>query len=314
MNIKALGLTLIKKQKVLIATIILFIISALVSPVFLTPMNLSNLLLQISTYGIVSIGVMFVMLTGEFDVSVGSILAFSGIYTVMLTNRAGYVVTLLTLLPLAFIMGSIYGILVDKIKFNSFVATLGGMYFYRGMGYVLCGAEPVTNKVDVYAWIGTTEFLGINCISWIFLFGIVLSWFVITRTTFGRNIMATGGNYEVAKASGIRASYYKFAVYIICDFCALLAGMLLASRLSRAVPNAGDDASMSAISSVVIGGTSMKGGEGGAFQTLLGVFLIGLISNILNILGVMAYLQQIIKGAILIIIVCFDRFYRNRAL
>ena len=186
MNIKAFGLTLIKKQKVLIATIILFIVSAIVSPVFLTPMNLSNLLLQISTYGIVSIGVMFVMLTGEFDVSVGSVLAFSGIYTVMLANRAGYFITLLTLVPMAFVIGSIYGILVDRIKFNSFVATLGGMYFYRGMGYILCGAEPVTNRVDAYAWIGSKEFLGINCISWIFLLGIVLSWFVITRTRFGK--------------------------------------------------------------------------------------------------------------------------------
>lgn len=312
MKVKEIGLNLIKKQKVLLATILLFIISAIVSPTFLTPMNLSNLLLQISTYGIVSIGVMFVMLTGEFDVSVGSILAFSGVYTVMLSNTVGYAIALLSIIPMAFIMGIIYGILIDKIKFNSFVATLGGMYFYRGLGYILCGAEPVTSTNPTYALLGSGEILGISNISWIFLIGIVISWYVLSKTVFGRNLMATGGNYTVAQASGINVSFYKFAAYIICDFCALFAGVLLASRLSRAVPTSGDDASMSAISCVVIGGTSMSGGEGGAFRTLLGVFLIGLISNILNQLGVMAYYQQIIKGAILIIIVCFDRFYRNR--
>ena len=312
MDIKKLGSNLIKKQKVLIATIILFIVSCFASPVFLTGMNLSNLLLQISTYGIVSIGVMFVMLTGEFDVGVGSVLAFSGILSVLVTNKFGYGAALALLIPGAFIIGGINATLIDKVKFNSFVATLGAMYFYRGIGYILCDAKPVSCKNTAYAWVGTTKFLGISMISWIFLFGILVSWFVIRKTRFGRNLMATGGNYEVAKSSGINVSFYKYSAYIICAFCSLLAGVLLSSRLSRAVPTVGDDASMSAISSVVIGGTSMSGGEGGALQTLLGVFLMGLITNILNTLGVVAYYQQIIKGAILIIIVCFDRFFRNR--
>ena len=144
------------------------------------------------------------------------------------------------------------------------------------------------------------------------LFLTLVSYFLLRKTNFGRNIMATGGNYDVAKASGVNVDFYKYSTYVICAFTAMLAGMLAASRLLRAMPNAGEDASMTAISSVVIGGVSMAGGEGGAMQMLLGVFLLGLINNILNMLGVNAYYQQFIRGAILIIIVCFDRFYRNK--
>lgn len=311
-NVKKIALKFVKDQKVLIATILLFIISAIISPHFLTKINLSNLLLQISTTGIISVGVMFVMLTGEFDISVGSLMAFYGILSIQLTNKFGYWSALVAIIPLALIIGCIYGALVAKVKINSFVVTLGGMLFYRGLGYILCNSEPVSATNRVYGWIGMNSFLGLNYVVYIFLLLTLISFFVLRKTNFGRNIMATGGNYDVAKASGVNVDFYKFSTYVICAFTAMLAGMLAASRLLRAMPNAGEDASMTAISSVVIGGVSMAGGEGGALQMLLGVFLLGLINNILNMLGVNAYYQQFIRGAILIVIVCFDRFYRNK--
>ena len=311
-KIKKVAFKFVKDQKVLIATILLFIISAIISPHFLSKINLSNLLLQISVTGIVSVGVMFVMLTGEFDISVGSLMAFYGILSIQLTNKVGYWAALAALIPLALIIGCIYGTLVAKVKINSFVVTLGGMLFYRGLGYILCNSEPVSATNRIYGWIGMGSFKGLNYVVYVFLLLILISYFIIRKTNFGRNIMATGGNYDVAKASGVNVDFYKYATYVICAFTAMLAGMLAASRLLRAMPNAGEDASMTAISSVVIGGTSMAGGEGGALQTLLGVFLLGLINNILNMLGVNAYYQQFIRGAILIIIVCFDRFYRNK--
>lgn len=312
-NAKSFGLKFLKNQKVLIATIIVFVISAIISEHFLSLMNLANLFLQISITGIVSVGVMFVMLTGEFDISVGSLMAFFGIISILLTNAFGYWAALLALIPLSIIVGYIYGFLVAKIKINSFVVTLGGMLFYRGFGYILCDSKPVSTSNVAYGWIGQNNLLGFNYVVYVFLALILISLFIIRKTTFGRNIMATGGNYDVAKASGVNVNRYKYATYIICAFTAMLAGMLAASRLMRAMPNAGEDASMSAISAVVIGGTSMAGGEGGALQTLLGVFLLGLINNILNMMGVNAYYQQFIRGAILIVIVCFDRYYRNRA-
>lgn len=311
-KIKKVAFKFVKDQKVLLATILLFIISAIISPHFLSKINLSNLLLQISVTGIVSVGVMFVMLTGEFDISVGSLMAFYGILSIQLTNKVGYWAALAALIPLALIIGCIYGTLVAKVKINSFVVTLGGMLFYRGLGYILCNSEPVSATNRIYGWIGMGSFKGLNYVVYVFLLLILISYFIIRKTNFGRNIMATGGNYDVAKASGVNVDFYKYATYVICAFTAMLAGMLAASRLLRAMPNAGEDASMTAISSVVIGGTSMAGGEGGALQTLLGVFLLGLINNILNMLGVNAYYQQFIRGAILIIIVCFDRFYRNK--
>ena len=311
-KIKTTALKFVKNQKVLIATILLFIISAIISPHFLSKINLSNLLLQISVTGIISVGVMFVMLTGEFDISVGSLMAFYGILSIQLTNRFGYWAALLAIVPLALIIGCIYGTLVAKVKINSFVVTLGGMLFYRGLGYILCNSEPVSATNRVYGWIGMNSFLGLNYVVYIFLLLTLISYFILRKTIFGRNIMATGGNYDVAKASGVNVDFYKYSTYVICAFTAMLSGMLAASRLLRAMPNAGEDASMTAISSVVIGGVSMAGGEGGALQMLLGVFLLGLINNILNMLGVNAYYQQFIRGAILIVIVCFDRFYRNK--
>lgn len=312
-KVKTLGLKFLKDQKVLIATILLFIVSAIISPHFLSGRNLANLMLQISTTGIISVGVMFVMLTGEFDISVGSLMAFYGILSVQLSNSVGYWAAWAALIPLSLIVGCIYGFLVAKVKINSFVVTLGGMLFYRGLGYILCNSEPISATGKDYGWIGQNSFLGLNYVVYVFLLLILISWFIIRKTTFGRNIMATGGNYDVAKASGVNVNFHKYATYVICAFTAMLAGMLAASRLSRAVPNAGEDASMTAISSVVIGGTSMAGGEGGALQTLLGVFLLGLINNILNMMGVNAYYQQFIRGGILIVIVCFDRYFRNRA-
>ena len=311
-NVKKIALKFVKDQKVLIATILLFIISAVISPHFLSKINLSNLLLQISTTGIISVGVMFVMLTGEFDISVGSLMAFYGILSIQLTNKFGYWSALVAIIPLALIIGCIYGTLVAKVKINSFVVTLGGMLFYRGLGYILCNSEPVSATNRVYGWIGMNSFLGLNYVVYVFLILTLISYFLLRKTNFGRNIMATGGNYDVAKASGVNVDFYKYSTYVICAFTAMLAGMLAASRLLRAMPNAGEDASMTAISSVVIGGVSMAGGEGGALQMLLGVFLLGLINNILNMLGVNAYYQQFIRGAILIVIVCFDRFYRNK--
>ena len=312
-KVKKLALKFVKDQKVLIATILLFIISAIISPNFLSKFNLSNLMLQISITGIISVGVMFVMLTGEFDISVGSLMAFYGILSVQLTNTLGYWSAFVALVPLSLIIGCIYGFLVAKVKINSFVVTLGGMLFYRGLGYILCNSEPVSATNRVYGWFGMNNFLGLNYVVYVFLILTLISWFVIRKTRFGRNILATGGNYDVAKASGVNVDFYKYSAYVICAFTAMLSGMLAASRLLRAMPNAGEDASMTAISSVVIGGVSMAGGEGGALQMLLGVFLLGLINNILNMLGVNAYYQQFIRGAILIVIVCFDRFYRNRA-
>ena len=168
-NVKKIALKFVKDQKVLIATIFLFIISAVISPHFLSGMNLANLMLQISTTGIVSVGVMFVMLTGEFDISVGSLMAFYGILSIQLSNSVGYWAAWAALVPLSLIIGCIYGFLVAKVKINSFVVTLGGMLFYRGLGYILCNSEPVSATNRVYGWIGMNSFLGLNYVVYVFL-------------------------------------------------------------------------------------------------------------------------------------------------
>jgi ribose/xylose/arabinose/galactoside ABC-type transport system permease subunit len=309
---KTTVLGFLKKQKTLAALIVMIIASATASPSFFTFINISNLFLQISAYGIISIGVMLVMLTGAFDISVGSVAAFSGMLTVILTNKFGYGTALAVILPLALIIGVIHGLLVVKVGIHSFVVTLGGMFFYRGMGYLISGAEPITCKAPVFKVLGTGDLFGISYMTYIFIVFILIAQFIIAKTRFGRNVCATGGNYDVAKDSGINADFYKIAVFVICAFTALLAGLLMASRLNRGVPNAGEDASMFAISAVVIGGTNMSGGEGGSFKTLLGVLMMGLITNALNILGISAYYQLAIRGLILITVVCVDKYYRNR--
>jgi ribose/xylose/arabinose/galactoside ABC-type transport system permease subunit len=307
-------LTFINRQKIPILFMIIFAVTAAVSPYFLTLVNLVNLLMQVSIYGVIACGMTFIVLCGEFDISVGSVLALTGVIAVSLINKVGYVPAVLAVLGIGFVTGFINSVLVNKVGISSFVVTMGGMIFYRGLALVISNGDPVTCESESYMDISMGTLWGVPSAVYLFIILFVVTEFILKKTRFGRNIYATGGNFEVAKNAGIRVTFYKTAAFICCSMSAALAGVLLTSRLNTASPLLGEDAALTALSAVVLGGTLLAGGSGGALRTFTGVMILGLIVNALNMLQVYSYYQLAIKGLLLVVFIFSEKFSQNRGI
>lgn len=312
MNLKKL-LGFINTQKLVILFFIIFISSSFLSDYYFTFTNIVNLFTQVSLYGIVACGMTFIVISGEFDISVGSIMALGAVIAVSLYNSAGLFISIITLVALVLIIGLIYSFLVIKIKINSFIATLAGMVFFRGVAFLITrDGTPIKPNDGFYQKIAMTSLWGIPLVVYYFLIFVAISAFVLKKTTLGRNIYATGSSYETAKFAGVNVVFYKTAAFTICALGAVFAGFMMASRFNVAAPIAADDAALSALSAVVLGGTSLSGGSGSVFGTLIGVMILGLITNALNMLGVNSYIQLAIKGLLLILFISIERYSKNR--
>jgi len=309
-------LNFISRQKLLIVLVLVLISASCVSEYFLTYTNMVNLFTQVAAYGIVSCGMLFVVISGEFDISVGSVMCFASTVAVSLINlsdRWGWVFALAAMLVMGLLVGGLYGFLVIKLNISSFIATLAGQTFYRGLAYLITGdVNAIKPKVDYYAAIASTKFLKIPTIVFFFLLCVIITHLILKYTRFGRNIYASGCNYEVAKFSGINVVFYKTAAFVVCSYFAIIAGILYSSRQNSANPSVASDAGLTALSGVVLGGASLSGGKGTAGGMFLGVMILGLLTNALNIMGIDTYIQQVIKGALLIAFVCMERYSYNK--
>ena len=311
----SLVLNFFKKQKMLVILLAFFIILSFTTPNFLKLINIVNLFTQIAIYGVIACGLIFVMIGGEFDISVGSVMALSGVITVKILNgmntSVDYLVVFLVLLAMSVVIGILNGLLVAKVKINSFIVTLGGMMFYRGLAFYLSDGNPIACTQKSFINISNYALLKFPITVWIFIILVILVEIVLIKSRYGRNVYATGGNYDVAQYSGIKVDFYKISTYIMSAAAAALAGFLLASRLNTGAPTHGEDAAMSVISAMVLGGVSLSGGEGGMVKAFIGLMILGLLTNALNMIGVYAYYHLAIKGLLLIIVVSFDRYYNR---
>lgn len=305
-------LKFIKNQKMLMVFLLLFILSSIVSPLFFTFVNLTNLLMQISVYGVISCGLIFVIINGDFDISVGAVMTLSSLLSVIIINVIGIIPALLIMIAMGFVIGLINGLLVSKLKIHSFVVTLAGMAFYRGIAFIVSDGNSVICKNTMFNEISNGKLLGIPNLILIFLLLIVVAEFVLKKTTYGRNVCAVGGNKEVAMYTGVKVTFNKTSTFVLSGIAACLAGFLLASRLNTGTPNYGEDAALYVIAAIVLGGTSLNGGRGGAVKTLIGLLILGLVTNALNMMNVFSYYQLAIRGLLLILIIAVDRFYQNR--
>lgn len=298
-----------QKYGLLIAFAVLCVVFSFRSPAFLTVQNGINVLRQISINAILAIGVTCVILTGGIDLSLGSVLALTGVLAASFAHPDTYPL----ILPLAIgILGGVWigllnGIVITRFRVAPFIVTLGMMTIARGGALIASKGRPVSNLSDTFNFIGNGNFLRvpIPVIILVVVFGI--SYFVLRRTTFGRHVYAVGGNEEAARASGISTQRVKIAAYAICSGLAGLAGIIQASRITTGQPNAGISYELDAIAAVVIGGTSLSGGIGSITGTLLGALLIGTLNNGLDLLNVSSYYQQVVKGLIIIGAVILDR-------
>lgn len=290
---------------------LLVIFSAAISDVFFTSVNLSNLLKQVSGVGIISIGMLIVILTGGIDLSVGSMVALLAVCFALLVNIFALPLAILLTLAIGFALGSISGYLVAYQKMAPFVATLALMTIARGLGFIYSKGSPVV--FDTVGGLTMSNFannsvVGIPNIAIVFFLIVILAMAMLRYNVFGRIIIAIGSNEEASRLSGIKVNKYKFLVYAISGTLAALAAIVVASRTNLGSPNMGMAWELDAIAAVVIGGASLNGGKGTAINTLMGVLILGLISNILNLLNVPSYPQQVVKGAIIIFAVLLQRF------
>ncbi|PKG50887.1 ABC transporter permease [Olleya sp. 1-3] len=299
------------KYNTIFIFILLVIFSALISDVFFTSVNLSNLLKQVSGIGIISIGMLIVILTGGIDLSVGSMVALLAVTFAILINLVILPLAIVLTIAIGFGLGSISGYLVAYQKMAPFVATLALMTIARGLGFIYSKGSPVTFKTA--GGVHMSNFannatLGIPNIAIVFFLIVVAAMVMLRYNVFGRLIIAIGSNEEASRLSGIKVNKYKFLVYAISGALAATAAIIVASRTNLGSPNMGMSWELDAIAAVVIGGASLNGGRGSAINTLMGVLILGLIGNILNLLNVPSYPQQVVKGAIIIFAVLLQRF------
>lgn len=299
------------KYNTIFIFVLLLIFSALISDVFFTSVNLSNLLKQVSGIGIISIGMLIVILTGGIDLSVGSMVALLAVTFAILVNVFILPVAIILTIIMGFGLGSISGYLVAYQKMAPFVATLALMTIARGLGFIYSKGSPITFKTlggEFMSNFANNATLGVPNIAIVFFIIVIMAMVMLRYNVFGRLIIAIGSNEEASRLSGIKVNKYKFLVYAISGALAATAAIIVASRTNLGSPNMGMAWELDAIAAVVIGGASLNGGRGTAINTLMGVLILGLIGNILNLLNVPSYPQQVVKGAIIIFAVLLQRF------
>ncbi len=288
--------------------IILVITSSIISDAFFTERNIFNLLRQVAGKGVISMGMLMVILTSGIDLSVGSQVALGSVLSAYFITNTGYslpIAVVLTVLIGVF-FGSLSGYLVSKRNMAPFVATLAMMTITRGVAFIVSEGSPIIIDSIPLLNFGSKYFLKIPLPVFLMLALFLVVFFLLKFTVFGRMIKAIGSNEIAVRLSGINNFFYKFTVYSISGGFAAIAGIISTSRTGVGSPLVGQGLELDAIAAVVIGGASLKGGKGTVFKTLLGVLVLGMIGNIMNLKNVPAYPQQVIKGLIIVFAVLFQ--------
>ncbi|HEY0917668.1 ABC transporter permease [Devosia sp.] len=290
-------------------------VAAMISPAFLNPVNLTNVLRQVSLFGIVSVGMTFVILTKGIDLSVGSILGVCAVTAAtLLTMGWPIAVVIVVVLAVGVLQGAVNGLGITLGGVPPFIMTLGVMVMGRGLAMMIANGQPVSIRGTAadFAWLGRGDMLGLPVPVWIFLLVAAVSIFVLRFTAYGRQVYAIGSNAEAARLSGINVKAVEFSVYVISGFLAGLTGLIFVSRLTVGEPTAGTGIELEAIAITVIGGTSLFGGEGTIVGTIIGAGILAVLANIMNLVGVSPFTQQIVKGAIIVGAVLYEMQQRKR--
>ena len=306
----------------LIALMVLF---AVIEPRFLSSINLFNVMRQVSITGLLAVGMTFVILTAGIDLSVGSLLAFAGLVAAAvakggLENRFtvgegigyGWGLAALAAIAVGLAGGYLQGLAITRLKVPPFVVTLGGMSAFRGAALLFAEGGPISGFEPSFTWWGQGKIGPVPVPVIIFLAAAALAHVTLRYTRYGRQVYAVGGNPEAARLSGLNVNRVIASVYVIMGFFAGLGAFVLAARLNSAEAVAGTGYELTVIASVVIGGTSLFGGSGTIFGTVIGTILIGVLLNGLVLMNVSSYIQQIIIGVIIVLAVAFDTFAKSR--
>jgi ribose transport system permease protein len=296
-----------RQISILVILIFICIYLSITTSSFLSASNMLNVLRQTTTIMIVACGMTYILILGEIDLSIGSIACLIGTLVAGFIgqNHIPVIPSFILGLILGTLLGSISGILVAKIHIPSFIATLAMMSTARGLALVYSGGYPITNMPKFALFFGR-GYIGIIPVPVIIMLVVIgISWGVLALTKFGRYTYAIGGNAECAKLSGVGLDKIKIIVFAISGFTASLTGILLTMRLASSQPTLGDGMELDAITAVVLGGTLLTGGRGSMAGTIIGSLFLNVLGNGLNIIGINSFWQQVIKGIVLILAVCF---------
>lgn len=298
----------ISRYGLFIAFVILVVALSLAHSAFLTIPNVRNILLQVSINGILAVGMTMVIATGGIDLSTGSVLAFAGVVATSVAHPdQSLAAAILIGLVMGFLLGAVNGVLVAYCNIVPFIVTLGMTTIARGLALTYTNGRPVINLMPEFKALGQGSFLYIPGPIWALFLSLLIGWIILHKSVLGRYLLATGGNEIAAVASGVNTKWVKFFAYSFMGVMCGLAAILLAARTNAGAPNAGVGYELDAIASVVIGGASLSGGRGTITGTLMGVIIIGIIQNGLDILNVSSYIQLIVKGIIIVGAVWLDQ-------
>lgn len=277
--------------------------------IFLTGGNVLNIMNQVSTNAIIAFGMTLAIIITGIDLSVGSVVAVTGVVMcrLMIDYNIGVFTATTSVLVLGLLIGLLNGFVVAWFKIPAFVATLASMIIFRGTALLLVNGVPIFNDNEAFLYMGNGFIAGIVPMPVVIMVLVAIPFLYLTkRTIWGRRIYALGGNEEAAILSGLNVFRIKLLVFALCGLCAAISGVIIASRLGSGQPNAGDGYELDAITACVIGGANMNGGYGAIMGTLAGAFLIGLINNGMNLLDISPYWQLVLKGCIILAAVIID--------
>lgn len=299
----------IKEYVIILFFLILFVFLSITAQGFFTSENLFNVARQVSMMGIVSVGMTFIIITGGIDLSVGSVLAASGCVAayLMVDLQMDAISASIIGILVGGVVGAINGFLVTKVNIPAFVATLSTMTIARGLAYIVTQAEPIYGFPKKFSLLGQGHVWVFPIPVLIMILAFAFGYIVLNRIPLGRYIFAIGGNDEAAKLSGINANKVKMFVYTVTGLFAGLAGVILLSRMNTGIASSGQNFELDVITAVILGGVSISGGEGKLRGVILGVCIMGILSNGLIILGVQEYYQLVVRGVVLALAVALDK-------
>ncbi len=294
--------------------IFLLILFTFIAPNFMTVGNLRTLIRQISFAGISSVGLMFVMISGGIDLSIGSQIVFSNVLLaiMMVDWKLPPAVAIPLILLVGTGLGAINGFLCIKLNIHPLIITLGTAAIFKGMGYIINQSRNIMGFPDSFRWFGQGFVWGIPVPVIVMIIVALIGSFILTRTYFGRQIFALGGNEEAARLAGVSINRMKVTLFMICGFISSITTVLLLSRVFAGQTITGQGLEFDCLTAALLGGVSFKGGEGNVFGLMVGMLIIGVLNNAMQLATFPDFSQTVVKGSVLLIAVAFDVYQKNR--
>jgi len=291
--------------------ILLSIFASMLYADFFAFANLNNMVAQVSATGIVAVGMTFAIISGGFDLSAAAVFAMASVVSATLANDMPLLTAYVLTIVVGAVCGLINGLIITQLKVNSFIATLATASLFTGATYLYSNSAPVISSAEGFGTLGTGKTFAVWNSVWLLLILIVIFGILLSRTTYGRSVFAVGGNLEAARLAGMRTTAVRVSAFAITSMCAALGGMVVASQTSVGQANIGATVTLDSIAIVIIGGTSLLGGEGAMWRTAVGILIWGTISNVFASLALDTSTQLLMQGAILLVAVSLDALSRR---